>query len=180
MNVQFVKTDYKAFSVFIFHQLRSTLLKYFTFSGRASRWEFFIYLGFVVIVLIGFGLVNLAVQNAGADNIALQIIIAWLILTGGFVSLYVRRVHDMDISGWRLWWYSVTGGIFLLYIPFIPGNSGSNSYGPPPSSLTKQKRARVQADVMSSRQGISDARSEMPSKTRTALQRQTPTVRRRR
>lgn len=58
-------------------------------------------------------------------------IILWLIS----LSLSVRRWHDLNKSGWWLlinlipilgWIYS------LVMLGFMPGDRGSNNYGPPP------------------------------------------------
>lgn len=51
------------------------------------------------------------------------------------ISLSVRRWHDLNKSGWWLLinLIPVLGWIYsLVMLGFMPGDSGSNSYGPPP------------------------------------------------
>ena len=53
------------------------------------------------------------------------------------ISLYVRRLHDLDQSGLLtfLWLVPIVNFIFYLYLQFAPGNKNLNQYGPPIPSL---------------------------------------------
>lgn len=51
-----------------------------------------------------------------------------------FLSLGVRRIHDIGLSGW---WMLITlvpfiGGIVVFIFTLIKGNAGDNKYGPDP------------------------------------------------
>ncbi len=58
-------------------------------------------------------------------------VIVWLI----GLSLSVRRWHDLNKSGWWILVNAipVLGWIYtLVMLGFMPGDQGSNNYGPPP------------------------------------------------
>jgi len=77
--------------------------KYVTFSGRASRSEYWWFQLFYVLVMIGFALIFYA---SGLFN-SLALILP-------LISVVVRRFHDRNLSGW---WY--LGGIIAGMIPFL-------------------------------------------------------------
>jgi uncharacterized membrane protein YhaH (DUF805 family) len=59
--------------------------------------------------------------------------IPWLtliyILAGFFprISVIIRRMHDIDKSGWYIFF-----PFAYLIMPFLPGTKGDNQYGPAP------------------------------------------------
>ena len=111
---------------------------YFNFSGRASRseyWFFCLFLG-----LVGTLLQVLSSLGEG-----------WLLIYGIWtlgiiipsISVAVRRLHDVNRSGW---WYliflTIVGIVVLLYWAVKKGDEGSNFYGDDP--LQKQNHdARI-------------------------------------
>ena len=53
------------------------------------------------------------------------------------ISVTVRRLHDIDKSGW---WYFINfvpaiGGLWALVLMCIDGTRGPNQYGPDPKSV---------------------------------------------
>jgi uncharacterized membrane protein YhaH (DUF805 family) len=50
------------------------------------------------------------------------------------LAVFVRRLHDIDKSGW--WFFigliPIIGAIWLLVLLCMEGNAGDNSYGPSP------------------------------------------------
>jgi uncharacterized membrane protein YhaH (DUF805 family) len=54
------------------------------------------------------------------------------------VAFQVRRLHDMNQSGWLLLLNIVpfVGYVFPLYVTFFPGTNGPNKYGPQPLPRT--------------------------------------------
>ena len=104
--------------------------KYAEFSGRANRAEYWIF--FLVNALITFFLIFL-IPIIGLRPI-------WMIIAlfclGTFIpslSVFVRRLHDTDRSGW---WYFISfvplvGGIVLLVFTLLPGTPGTNRFGAP-------------------------------------------------
>jgi uncharacterized membrane protein YhaH (DUF805 family) len=96
-----------------FEALRSCFSKYFDFSGRASRSEFWYFRLFIVLISMLLNiLVNLFsgfVTNANLTLLFLGLGVAILIPD---LSVQVRRLHDRDLSGfWLLPIYIVIPGI---------------------------------------------------------------------
>lgn len=89
--------------------------KFFSFSGRLNRLTYF--LRGLVLGLIGFGVALIIVflvmgmAGAGMGILALPLILVAIVLGVaifvGSLSLVVRRLHDMNLSG--LWYLVVVG-----------------------------------------------------------------------
>ena len=62
----------------------------------------------------------------------------YLLLIVAGCSLMVRRLHDLDKTGWMALLFLVPfiNIIFIFYIIFTPGTAGPNNYGPPPAPNT--------------------------------------------
>jgi uncharacterized membrane protein YhaH (DUF805 family) len=78
----------------------------------------------------------------------LLIIPAWYLVA---LSANVRRLHDLDYSGWTLVGLGIAGAIpvigvivslLSLGLFFAPGSDGHNTYGPPPKSAHVMARVR--------------------------------------
>ena len=118
--------------------ISSCLSKFFTFSGRAPRseyWYFYLFfvLAIVVAVLIG-GATSAARSDEGGEYGGLVTMAAVLVLFFPQLSVTVRRLHDLDRSGWW-WWLSLVplvGGLILLVWFCMKGTDGNNRYGPNP------------------------------------------------
>jgi uncharacterized membrane protein YhaH (DUF805 family) len=114
--------------------LRS-LARYAQFQGRARRPEFwFFYLLYAVVTFAG-GFVSWWLQSIATGY---QIWLAaipgglWLLLFIPFIAVAVRRLHDIDRSGWWLLMNFVPfGGILLLIYFCREGDVGDNRFGPP-------------------------------------------------
>ena len=133
--------------------------RYFDFTGRSRRLEFWLFAMLNVIVYAVIGILVVATGSTatrlGATDPNDPISI-YSILFGGFgllfllwglvvlipsIAVSVRRLHDRDMTGW---WY--LGFIILSAIPLIgllasiafivfmalPGTPGPNKYGPSP------------------------------------------------
>ena len=125
--------------------------KYATFRGRASRSEFWYWILFYVIVGIImnildslFGFQISTVTNPETGNSVTSVYNAgWLSSIWALVvllptlAIQVRRLHDVDKSGWW-WWLSVLcciGPLILIFAFYIKeGDAGDNKYGPPPGT----------------------------------------------
>lgn len=104
--------------------------KYATFSGRASRKEYwFFYLFYMIMYLVGTVIgasVAVSQDSVGSVNvIQLLFILPLLIpqLAAGF-----RRVHDTGRSGWFL-----LIPIYNIILLASSGTPGDNKYGSPPT-----------------------------------------------
>lgn len=134
--------------------------KYFTFSGRASRSEYWYYMLFVTLVWIALIAVIALVGGQdlfvygdfGAVN-GLLIAIVMIVGIGLYIptiSAMVRRYHDRNLSGWwvlgvmigtNIPYVGVVIGIVSLVITILKGTEGENRFGPDP--LQEQNSAEV-------------------------------------
>ncbi|MFV0321648.1 MAG: DUF805 domain-containing protein [Alphaproteobacteria bacterium] len=64
--------------------------------------------------------------------VVLLIILAWIGL-----CLSVKRLHDMNISGWlaAIWLFPYFGLFFHIFLVLFPGTKGKNEYGQAPGML---------------------------------------------
>ncbi len=95
----------------------------FTWSGRFSRRQFIlIYLGGLLMVLILFLMRFLGWDE---DLIFMFGYLGGLIFSLVFVGAMVRRLHDLDKSGWYglLLLIPLVGFFFLMYLIFDEGSS---------------------------------------------------------
>ncbi|OWV84114.1 hypothetical protein ATY78_05220 [Rhizobium sp. R635] len=132
--------------------------KYATFSGRASRseywWSYLAYCLVMIIFVLLFGGIVVAAGEAGASSsLIAMVIIGGLLMLAAFlpaIAVQVRRFHDRNISGW---WYlalfiggfvpyvGVIAGIAIFVISVLRGTEGPNKFGPDP--LRPEARAEV-------------------------------------
>jgi uncharacterized membrane protein YhaH (DUF805 family) len=108
------------------------LRNYANFSGRAVRPEYWYWYLFVAIVLIVFGAIDQSLYPAPLEMgpfsyVATAVVLA-LILPSLAVS--VRRLHDIDRTGW---WVLIAataiGTLVLIYWACLPGTSDRNRFG---------------------------------------------------
>jgi uncharacterized membrane protein YhaH (DUF805 family) len=99
-----------------------------TFSGRAPRAEYWFFVLFAVLVNIAIGIVSAVAHEIGT---ILSVIFGLAIILPG-ISVTVRRLHDVDRSGWWYWIGLVpVVGIILLIVWFCTrGTRGANRFGP--------------------------------------------------
>jgi uncharacterized membrane protein YhaH (DUF805 family) len=107
--------------------VKSGFNKYVTFSGRAARSEFWYWTLFTIIVdvvtiildgMLGMGLIS------GLASLALLL---------PSIAVGVRRLHDLDRTGWWLLIaFTGIGVILLLVWDCMKGTSGPNRFGPDP------------------------------------------------
>ena len=107
--------------------IKSGFNNYVTFSGRAARSEFWYWILFSALANLVGGIIDGAL---GTGLIGVVISLA-LLLPG--VAVSVRRLHDLDRTGWWLL-IAFTGiGIILLIVwNCMKGTTGSNSFGADP------------------------------------------------
>ncbi len=144
------------------HWMILPLKRYFEFTGRSCRREYWMFALLNVIVVMA--LLMLMAVTGGAGSLLNQdgsgdgapfgflmggvglVIMLWaLIVFIPSIAVTVRRFHDRDMSGW---WYVafVLGGLipyigFLVSIGFLvvmalPGYAGANRFGPDPRDPT--------------------------------------------
>ena len=110
--------------------ISTCLSKYATFSGRAARSEFWWFALFTLIVNV----VSNMIQAIVGDWFAFVGLLVALALLLPSIAVAVRRLHDLDKSGW---WYLLVfvpliGFLVLLYFFVQRGTEGQNQYGADP------------------------------------------------
>lgn len=112
--------------------IRSCLNNYLTFSGRASRseyWWFFLF--YNLASLAGFTLVVLTVSEDGEGGVLLPFFLIILFLLPPMLAVTARRLHDKGLTAWLLLLFVLPfGGLALLILCALPGDAGENSHGP--------------------------------------------------
>jgi uncharacterized membrane protein YhaH (DUF805 family) len=123
--------------------VRRGFVKYATFSGRASRSEFWWWvLGNVIALVVLYGLIpllGLATSGNGNDFgwggvPPLVLLIAWILGTiVPNISIAVRRLHDAGFSGWMylLQLIPYLGGLVVMILCASKTSPAAVQYGPP-------------------------------------------------
>lgn len=94
--------------------------KYAIFSGRSDRSEYWYFYLFCLVVIFLAG-------NANSSDL---LILADMIFIIPLYAAGVRRLHDVNKSGWFL-----LVPFYSLYLLCMPSD-GINKYGPPPQGIT--------------------------------------------
>jgi uncharacterized membrane protein YhaH (DUF805 family) len=109
--------------------------KYATFTGRASRSEFWLFWLFCIVVSVVLSFVDLAVGAFSMDaGIGLLSGIFALAIIVPSLAVAFRRMHDTDRTAWWLLIALIPfiGAIVLLVFYVLKGTDGNNQYGPDP------------------------------------------------
>lgn len=135
------------------------LKRYFDFSGRSRRMEYWMFILFQFIVFFVLTLLLLAfipfaeitaAEQAGVEPpppgagfwVLLGIImLLWLAFIVPTIAVTVRRFHDQGHSGWMylLNFIPFFGGIIVLVFMFLDGNPGPNQWGEDPKGRDMQQ-----------------------------------------
>lgn len=100
--------------------------KYANFSGRAIRSE---YWWFILAYIIAYLVLAIVDYVLGAQLLTAILSLALLIPS---IAVGVRRLHDLDKSGWwLLLGFVPIIGLILIYWFAQPGTPGANRFGPP-------------------------------------------------
>lgn len=124
--------------------------KYVTFSGRASRSEYWWFQLFFWMVFVACGAIVgiVAAKQAHGQGFSWPTIALIILMVIAFLGLFlpqtavvVRRFHDRNLSGW---WYlaliiggmipyvKLFTGILTIVILALPGTKGPNKFGADP------------------------------------------------
>ncbi len=108
------------------NNFKNCLGKYATFSGRASRSEYWLYT-LVQLIVLGIALTLDIVTGLG---VLYPLVSIALLLPSLAVS--VRRLHDAGHSGWWLLLiFTFIGSFLILYFVVKPTEEANNKYGEP-------------------------------------------------
>jgi uncharacterized membrane protein YhaH (DUF805 family) len=107
----------------------------FTFEGRLNRSRYFLtsiisgfiigFLGSILAILLGLAHESLTF----IVYLVMVVILVWI-----NISVVVRRLHDLDRSGW-FWLLQIIPLVNIglaIYLLFFKGTTGPNKYGPDP------------------------------------------------
>ena len=117
--------------------MKSGFKNSFTLSGRASRSEYWYWIlgGFIFQIVMIVGSLVLAIIEIPV--LPALMILAPILLVPGSITLVVRRLHDVGMSGW-MWFVAlvpVVGVLYLIYLFVQEGDMGENAYGAVPTNM---------------------------------------------
>lgn len=120
--------------------VRSCLSRYGTFSGRASRAEYWWFTLFAMGAVAATMVLDAVLGTDYLYCLTLLVLVIPLLAAGS------RRLHDSGKTGWLnlLGLLPGIGGVVLIVLLLLAGDSGRNQYGEPPVSSDK---ARAAAEV---------------------------------
>ena len=117
--------------------MKSGFKNSFSLSGRASRSEYWFWVlgGVIFQMTMVIGSIVLAIVEIPV--LPGLMILAPILLVPGSITLVVRRLHDVGMSGW--FWFVVLvpliGAIYLIYLFVQEGDAGENAYGAVPTNM---------------------------------------------
>ena len=113
--------------------IKSAFSQYATFSGRASRSEFWFFYLFLVIASFVAASIDALVLNNQNSYLTLILFLATLI---PLIAITTRRLHDTDRSGWwqLLSFIPLVGAIILIIWLCTASTPRSNRFGSNPLS----------------------------------------------
>lgn len=117
------------------------LKRYADFQGRSGRKEYWMFLLFQAVVSIALNLVSMLGASMDSSLVAVLASVAAFVfglamLIPG-IAVSVRRMHDIDKSGWQLLWglVPIAGAIILLVFMVKAGTPGPNRFGQAPAPV---------------------------------------------
>jgi len=111
--------------------IKSGFRNYITFRGRAPRSEFWYWTLFALLLTIAGQIADTALFESPNPGLFAPLIGLGLFLPGWAVA--IRRLHDLDRTGW--WFlvvFTIVGIILLLIWACKSGVKGPNRFGPDP------------------------------------------------
>lgn len=111
--------------------------KYAVFSGRSRRREYWYFVLFYLLISIGFTVLDAVIGTLnyfGRFGLFTGIFTLALLLPS--IAVTVRKLHDIDRTGW---WYLISlvpiiGLVVILIFTVTDSTEGSNRYGPNPKA----------------------------------------------
>jgi uncharacterized membrane protein YhaH (DUF805 family) len=112
---------------------------FFTTKGRLNRlryfkrWLLIIFLNMVLSMIIAMTFMDPSGEGMATTGYIL-IFLLFVVFAAAHVFLMIRRLHDLNRSGFYYFLLVVplVNVLFSLYVIFAPGTIGPNQYGPDP------------------------------------------------
>jgi uncharacterized membrane protein YhaH (DUF805 family) len=128
----------------IINSIKSAFINSFNFKTRSSRIEFWIFYLFTMLTgliaikidqYLNLQLLQINFSNSLNGELILghSYVFLYFLFFIPSLSLYVRRLHDIDRSGWWLLIVMIPfiGFITITFFLILKGNSKTNKYGNP-------------------------------------------------
>jgi uncharacterized membrane protein YhaH (DUF805 family) len=115
----------------------AALKKYAVFGGRSRRKEYWYFVLFTSIITLALVIVDVVIGTYDPDfGLGLLSGIYSLAILLPSIAVSVRRLHDIDRTGW---WFLISfipfiGTLVLLVFATLDGTPGSNRCGPNPKT----------------------------------------------
>ncbi len=107
---------------------------YVNFRGRSTRSEFWWMMVASIFISVIIAIINGIIAVATDEPSVLFTTIVCLVLLLPYISLFIRRLHDVGKSGWLLLLAIVPiVGLYLIYLYCKPSD-GPNQWGEPASN----------------------------------------------
>lgn len=108
--------------------------KYATFSGRARRKEYWMFLLINLVVSVALALIDSLIGSVSESGMGLLSSVYSIGVLIPLLALSVRRLHDIGRTGW---WVLISiipviGAVVLLVFMLLDSEPGSNRYGANP------------------------------------------------
>lgn len=115
--------------------VRAVTRDYVGFQGRARRKEYWSYVLFSFLIIVGATFVAALLFGEGLGNVVNGLLSLAFLLPG--LAALVRRLHDRGYSGWLalVMLVPVVGVIALLVLAVLPSEPRPNKYGPVPAGV---------------------------------------------
>jgi uncharacterized membrane protein YhaH (DUF805 family) len=123
--------------------------RYFEFSGRSRRKEYWMFsllcflVGTAISIIFGRTIYSASTSYGGYVNFTTLTpagsVIYWIFVLASFIpsiAVWIRRLHDIDRSGWwaLLIFLPILGWFTLFVFACLDGTRGSNRFGPDPKN----------------------------------------------
>lgn len=125
------------------NSIKSCFLKYVDWSGRASRSEYWYFHLFFSLLSVCMDIVDATIAGktywSYKDLFGPAQSIFFILFTLPYISVSIRRLHDINKSGWWLL-ILLTPGIFILpYWHIRESDKDSNDFGNPPLEILNKE-----------------------------------------
>lgn len=119
----------------------------FSSKGRFSRYSYFGWNGLLSIFMFALVIIGVLLSPNFQVDYSLSIISWLIVIVGYFIFTYlifiviIRRLHDLDKSGWLslLSFVPLANVGLSIYLIFFKGTEGPNRFGPPRPALGWEK-----------------------------------------
>lgn len=125
------------------HYITDVLKKSFVFKGRTGREEYWMFMALWLSFMVAF---SMADEIFGLHGVLKSLLLVLTYIT--VLSLNVRRLHDLGISGYWIIpaMLPLKLGLLLVLVCACKGNEGENKYGEAPISPSQIRKRNKQVN----------------------------------